>query len=309
MSLRWAPRFLGLIREQVRAHYLGTSCLRCLWYSLSDPEPSSPVGCRRCDDLRLYSCYFLQTEVIKDEAAWTFTRRFFNLQIWVLLVIVSLGRRISGRLVVAFAAIGGRVPEPELGLLTSELLGLMLPYIAFVSFAAVMQGILNSYQIFWVSASTSILLNLSVIIAALIGGGLGEPVYAMAIGVVVGGFLQFVTQIPAVRRVGFRWRPDFGAGPAVKKALALLGPTTLGVGVYQLNVLISQAIAWGIGDGAVSSLQYSSRLLELTLGIFSVALSTAVLPALSRFVAERNDQRCVRFSRWAFDYLGLSACQ
>ena len=75
------------------------------------------------------------------------------------LVIVSLGVLFREEIVSAFAAIGGRVPEPELGLLTSELLGLMFPYIAFVAFAAVMQGILNSYQIFWVSASTSILLN------------------------------------------------------------------------------------------------------------------------------------------------------
>ena len=79
----------------------------------------------------------------------------------------------------------------------------MFPYIAFVSFAAVMQRILNSYQIFWVSASTSILF-LSVIIAALIGGEVyGEPVYAMAIGVVVGGFLQFVTQIRRFVGLGF----------------------------------------------------------------------------------------------------------
>ena len=63
------------------------------------------------------------------------------------------------------------------------------------------------------------------IIAALIGGEVyGEPVYAMAIGVVVGGFLQFVTQIPAVRRVGFRWQPDFGAGPAVKKVSGVIRP-------------------------------------------------------------------------------------
>ena len=284
-------RFLGLIREQVRAHYLGTSFASDA-FGIAFQIPN--LLRRLVAEGAMTSGFipiFAQTRSDQgDEAAWTFTRRFFNLQIWVLLVIVSLGVLFREELVLAFAAIGGRVPEPELGLLTSELLGLMFPYIAFVSFAAVMQGILNSYQIFWVSASTSILLNLSVIIAALIGGELyGQPVYAMAIGVVVGGFLQFVTQIPAVRRVGFRWRPDFGAGPAVKKALALLGPTTLGVGVYQLNVLISQAIAWGIGDGAVSSLQYSSRLLELTLGIFSVALSTAVLPALARFVAERNE--------------------
>lgn len=286
-------RFLGLIREQVRAHYLGTSFASDA-FGIAFQIPN--LLRRLVAEGAMTSGFipiFAQTKAEEgDEAAWRFTRRFFNLQIWVLALIVTLGIIFREEIVSGFAAIGGRDPEPELALLTGELLGLMFPYIAFVSFAAVIQGILNSYQIFWVSASTSILLNLSVIIAALIGGELyGEPVYAMAIGVVVGGLLQFITQLPWARRVGFRWQPDFKAGPAVRKALALLGPTTLGVGVYQLNVLISQAIAWGIGDGAVSSLQYSSRLLELTLGIFSVALSTAVLPALSRYVAERDESQ------------------
>lgn len=286
-------RVLGLVREQVRAHYLGTSFASDA-FGIAFQIPN--LLRRLVAEGAMTSGFipiFAQTRAEGgEEAAWTFTRRFFNLQIWVLLLIVTFGILFREELVLGFAAIGGRVPGPELTLLTSELLGLMFPYIAFVSFAAVIQGILNSYQIFWVSASTSILLNLSVIVAALIGGEVyGEPVYAMAIGVVVGGALQFFTQLPWARRVGFRWRPDFSTGPSVRKALALLGPTTLGVGVYQLNVLISQAIAWGIGDGAVSSLQYSSRLLELTLGIFSVALSTAVLPALSRYVAEKNESQ------------------
>ena len=178
----------------------------------------------------------------------------------------------------------------------------MFPYIAFVSFAAVIQGILNSYQIFLGKCVHVYLLNLSVIIAALIGGELyGEPVYAMAVGVVVATAICYST----ARRVGFRWRPDFKAGSAVRKALALLGPTTLGVGVYQLNVLISQAIAWGIGDGAVSSLQYSSRLLELTLGIFMShfqPLSCRLFPVMLQRGMSRKFEI---FLPWALDSHGL----
>jgi len=91
-----------------------------------------------------------------------------------------------------------------------------------------------------------------------------------------------------VYKFGFRWRPDFHIGSGVKKTLILLVPTVFGAGVYQINVLVSQAIAWGLGDGAVSSLQYSSRLLELTLGIFAIALSTAILPSLSKNVAQKD---------------------
>lgn len=286
-------RVLGLVREQVRAHYLGTSFASDA-FGVAFQIPN--LLRRLVAEGAMTSGFipiFTQTRTDEGEdASWKFARRFLNLQIVVLCVIVGFGIGFRNEIVGAFAAIGGRDLEPGLENLTSDLLALMFPYIAFVSFAAVLQGILNSFQIFWVSASTSILLNVSVIVAAIIGGEVyGEPVYAMAIGVVVGGLLQFITQLPWAYRVGFRWRPDFNPGPAVRRALALLGPTTLGVGVYQLNVLISQAIAWGIGDGAVSSLQYSSRLLELTLGIFSVALSTAVLPALAQFVAERKESQ------------------
>ena len=90
-------------------------CFRCLWQGFSDPESTAPTRCRRRDDLRLYSYFSHRPEAIRgDEAAWTFTRRFFNLQIWVLSVIVFLGVLFREELVLAFAAIGGRVPEPEL---------------------------------------------------------------------------------------------------------------------------------------------------------------------------------------------------
>ena len=82
-------------------------------------------------------------------------------------------------------------------------------------------------------------------------------------------------------------------GPRVRQALWLLIPTVFGAGIYQVNVLVSQAVAWGLGDGAVSSLQYSSRLLELTLGVFAVAISTVVLPALASDAAAGATEKVV----------------
>ena len=158
----------------------------------------------------------------------------------------------------------------------------MFPYIALVSWAAVMQGILNTWRVFWVSATTSVLLNLAIIGVALgFASQMEQPAYAFAIGVLIGGGLQLFFQVPYVFRLGFRWKPDFRISPRVRQALWLLVPTIFGAGVYQVNVLVSQAIAWGLGDGAVSSLQYSSRLLELTLRVFAVAISTIVLPTLA----------------------------
>ena len=104
--------------------------------------------------------------------------------------------------------------------------------------------------------------------------------------IVLGVVVQIGFQLPYLREVGFHWRFDFRLSEKVKRALKLLVPTLFGAGVYQVNVFVSQAIAWGAGDGAVSSLQFSNRLLELTLGVFVVALSTAILRTTRRSAAE-----------------------
>jgi putative peptidoglycan lipid II flippase len=205
-----------------------------------------------------------------------------NLSLLGLTVISACGALGAGLIVAAFAFVGGREIAPEAQALTTDLTRWMFPYIALVSWAAIAQGVLNTYRVFWVSAFTSVLLNLAIIGCALgLATQLDQPVYGFAIGVLVGGALQLAFQVPFVYRLGFRWRPVFRPGPAVRRALWLLVPTLFGAGVYQLNVLVSQAIAWSLGSGAVSSLQYSSRLLELTLGVFAVAVSTVVLPSLA----------------------------
>jgi putative peptidoglycan lipid II flippase len=133
-----------------------------------------------------------------------------------------------------------------------------------------------------VSAFTSVLLNLAIIgTAVALATRVTEPAYAFAFGVLVGGVLQLLFQVPFVFKLGFRWKAEFKVDKRVRQALWLLIPTVFGAGVYQINVLVSQAVAWGQGHGAVSSLQYSSRLLELTLGVFAVAISTVVLPSLA----------------------------
>ena len=280
-------RVLGLVREQVRAHYLGTS-LASDAFGLAFQIPNL---LRRLVAEGAMSAGFIPVLSEVDErggcgAAFQFANRYFNFTLLTLSVLTGLGMLGSGLIVSAFVLLGGRPVSVEAQELTTSLTRWMFPYIAFVSFAAVAQGVLNTYRIFWVSAASSVAMNLAIIGGAvLLSGALDQPAYAFAVGVLVAGMLQFAVQIPFVFRLGFRWRPDFEFGPGVRQALWLLIPTLLGAGVYQVNVLISQAIAWGLGSGAVSSLQYSSRLLELTLGVFAVAISTVVLPSLSRDAA------------------------
>ncbi len=276
-------RVLGLVREQVRAWYLGTS-VGSDAFGIAFQIPNL---LRRLVAEGAMSAGFIPVlsevrEQEGDAAALVFARRFFNLSLLALTAITALGVLGAGLIVALFSLLSSRPIDPEALELTESLTRWMFPYIALVAWAAVMQGILNTWRIFWVSATTSILLNVAIIGAAwALASTMTEPAYAFAIGVLIGGALQLVFQVPYVFRLGFRWRPDFSFSPRIKQALWLLVPTVFGAGVYQINVLVSQAVAWGLGNGAVSALQYSSRLLELTLGVFAVAVSTVVLPTLA----------------------------
>jgi putative peptidoglycan lipid II flippase len=163
---------------------------------------------------------------------------------------------------------------------------LMFPFLAFISLAAFFQGILNSVHVFAPSGLAPILLNAVTILCAY---GLSpftqNPARAMAIGVFIGGFLEAAIQFPFVIKKGY---PFFFTGlkrairnPGTRKVLRLVGPTIIGMAAYQLNDLVSTALAGNAGEGVVSSLQYSLRLQELILGVFAVSIGTVLLPDLA----------------------------
>jgi putative peptidoglycan lipid II flippase len=197
---------------------------------------------------------------------------------------------------VSLAVIAGIILSPYLIRLfgmedfdeTVLLTRIMFPFLAFISIAALFQGILNSVHIFAPSGFAPILLNAVTIACAF---GLSRftknPARAMAAGIIVGGFLEAAIQLPFVMKKGFRF---FFTGlgkaihnPGTGKVLRLIGPTIIGMAAYQLNDLVSTALAGNAGEGVVSSLQYSLRLQELILGVFAVSIGTVLLPDLAEY--------------------------
>ena len=177
----------------------------------------------------------------------------------------------------------------------------MFPYIGFMSLVALSAGILNTWGRFGVPAATPVLLNVSMIGAAAFLApwfrriGI-EPVYALAIGVMVGGALQLAIQVPALLRIGMvprigltpaRWRAAW-AHPGVKRVLRQMAPAVLGVSVAQVSLLINTQIASHLGAGAVSWLTYADRLMEFPTAMLGVALGVVLLPQLSRAQAGGN---------------------
>lgn len=196
----------------------------------------------------------------------------------------------------------------------------MFPYIGFMSLVALSAGILNTWGRFAVPAITPVLLNLSMIAAAAIGAPLlrrhgVEPVYALAMGVMLGGVLQLGVQVPALLRIGMvprigvslsAWRRAWHH-PGVRRVLRQMAPAVLGVSVAQLSLLVNTQIASHLGAGAVSWLTYADRLMEFPTAMLGVALGVVLLPQLSRAQASGDVKQFSDLLDWGLRLVLLLA--
>ncbi len=177
--------------------------------------------------------------------------------------------------------------DPRYFRLAVEMNRIMFPYILLVSVVALSMGVLNTLRHFFAPALSPLLLNLAVI-ASVVGLNrvLGVPIYAAAVGVVAGGVLQVAMQLPFLRRYGFLFSLRRAAShPAVRKIYLLMAPQLFGLGVYNINIVVSTQYASHLPAGTVSYLYYAERLIEFPLGVFAVSIATALLPSLAREAA------------------------
>ncbi len=184
--------------------------------------------------------------------------------------------------------------------LAAEIAVVLFPYLLFVCVAAAFSAALQTLGRFLEPALSPIWLNLAIITA--LGGavwGLGiEPGGAqmrwLCGGVLVGGFLQMVVPAAALVREGWRPRADFSLSPALRAVLTLMGPTVLGSAVYLINLAVSRVIGLSLNDSAAAVLNLATRLIELPIGVFAIAVSTVVFPLISRYAAQGEWTRLAR---------------
>ncbi|MGX9518387.1 murein biosynthesis integral membrane protein MurJ [Vibrio mediterranei] len=176
---------------------------------------------------------------------------------------------------------GPAAPKFELA---SLMLKITFPYLWFITFVALSGAILNTLGKFAVSSFTPVFLNVMIILCAwFISPNLAQPEIGLAIGVFLGGFVQFAFQLPFLIKEGVLVKPKWGwRDPGVVKIRTLMIPALFGVSVSQINLLFDTFIASFLATGSISWLYYSDRLLEFPLGLFGIAIATVILPALSR---------------------------
>lgn len=203
--------------------------------------------------------------------------------------------------------------QSKFGLLV-EMLRITFPYLILISLTSFAGAILNSYGHFAVPALTPVILNVVLIVTAwLLAPLFAEPAIALAWGVLLAGALQLMFQLPFLAHLRMLPRPRLDLQDAgVKKVISLMLPVMFSVSVGQINLIVDTALATSIeGDGSVSWLNYTDRLVELPLGIFATAIATVILPALSRLKTSGDEKAFSHTVEWGLRcclLVGLPAC-
>ena len=208
-----------------------------------------------------------------------------------------LGMVLSPQLVALMAPGFAQVPgKTELSVLLTRI---MFPFLVLVALAAQAMGVLNACGRFGVPALSSTFFNIgSVAVGLALGFTVGRRfeqglIVSMAWGVVAGGVLQLLWQLPSLYRAGFGFRPrlDF-RHPGLREISLLMLPAFVGNAATQINVTVNTNFASSLTDsaghvinGPVSWLGYAFRFMQLPLGLFGVAIASATLPAISRSAA------------------------
>nr|WP_020480856.1 MULTISPECIES: murein biosynthesis integral membrane protein MurJ [Vibrio] len=198
-------------------------------------------------------------------------------------------------------------PAAEKFELASVMLKITFPYLWFITFVALSGAILNTLGKFAVSSFTPVFLNVMIILAAwFISPQMSQPEIGLAIGVFLGGLVQFLFQIPFLIKAGVMVKPKWGwRDPGVVKIRTLMIPALFGVSVSQINLLFDTFIASFLQTGSISWLYYSDRLLEFPLGLFGIAIATVILPALSRKHVDAHSEGFAHTMDWGIRMVTL----
>ena len=305
-GMTFISRILGFVRDMVIAHLFGASAgLDAFLVAFKIPN-----FMRRLFAEGAFSQAFVpvlsETIAVKDKAeVKALIDKVSGSLLSVLFLITLLGCLAAPLFILIFAP--GFSDDPAQFTLASDMLRWTFPYLLLISMTAFLSGVQNAYGRFALPALTPVLLNISLIFAALyLTRFVREPVTALAWGVLLGGVLQLLIQLPAIYRLGLLPRPKIAfMTPEVKRILKLMVPALIGASVMQINLLIDTIFASFLPAGSLTWLYYSDRLLEFPVGMFGVALATVVLPHLSKQYAQKSHDGFSDSIDWAFKVILL----
>jgi len=286
-------RVLGLVREQIFAAMFGAGyAYDAFVVAFRIPNLLRDLfgeGALSAAFVTIFSRYDINKT---QEETWRLASNVLVFFTILLSCLTLLGIFLAGPLVSLlapdFAKVAGKAE------LTATLTMIMLPFLVFISLAAVVMGMLNTKGRFFVPAMASSFFNLGSIVGgvslALILPRYGHPaIIGMAVGTLIGGILQLGVQLPALVKTGFRFFPHLNLrDPGLHSILRLMIPATIGLSATQINIFVNTSFAASCAEGSVSWLNYAFRLVQLPIGIFGVAFSIAAMPVMARHAAGKD---------------------
>ena len=295
-------RISGLIRDQVYAIGFGASpAMDAFLVAFRIPNFMRKISAEGAFSMAFVPVLQEYRATASPSQVKELIDRVTGSMIAILLVIVGLAL-LGAPWIMRWIAPGFALDQLQLA---TELLRITFPYILFVSLASLVGAVLNSYGKFAIPALSPVLLNLTMIGAALlVAPQVDVPIKALAWGVFAAGLFQLLFHLPFLARLGLVPSPKWGAKHAgVRRMIQLMGPTIFGASVSQLNLLINTIIATSLMAGSVTWLYYTERLIEFPLGMFGVAIGTVILPQLSMHFATNDQDNYSRGLDW-----GLRLC-
>jgi putative peptidoglycan lipid II flippase len=283
-----ASRVLGYVRDQRIALLLGTTPAADA-YVLAYRIPNLfrrlvAEGSMTASFIPVFTSYMREKS---QEDVWAFANRLFWTLALVAAVITVLGMVFSPSVVHLFAG------KNIAGAQAVDLNRIIFPYLFFVSLAALAMGILNCFHIFGLPAATPVFLNLATILFtfAVVRNYFKDAATSIAVGVLVGGVLQFLIQVPLLVQKGMKF--SFGISfshPAIRDVARLMLPRLFGIGIGQINLLVDTRFATAsmMPKGSLAALYLADRVMELVLGGYAIAVATAILPMMSHQAATKD---------------------
>jgi len=286
-----ASRILGYVRDQRYALLLGTSHIAdsfILAYRIPNLfRRLVGEGSMSASFIPVFTTYMREKS---PKEVWQFANNLFWTLALVLAIITVLGMVFSPVVIHTFIPASARHLNWDDAITLNRLI---FPYLFFIGLAALAMGILNCFHIFGLPASTPVLLNLSIIFfsVGVVWHYFKSPAISLAVGVLVGGALQFLVQVPSLVQKGMHF--DFGISfshPGIQNVARLMIPRFFGIGIGQINFFVDTYFVNSakMPQGSLTALYLADRVMELVLGGYAIAVATAILPMMSHQAAAKD---------------------
>ncbi len=281
-------RVLGLVREVLFNSLFGTASMGIFLIAFRAPNLLRDLFAEGALSTAFVTVFSQRIEKEGEASAWKLAAKMMTLTAVFMSLVSLLGVLFAEQLIGILAP--GFSPEDAAA--TIHLTRIMYPFILLVSLAALVMGMLNSRNVFAAPAMASSFFNIGSIAGGAFFGWLIDPEFGpraltgLALGTLVGGFLQFAIQLPSLWKVGFRFVPDFRwRDSGIRRIFTLMVPSVIAASAVQINVLVNSSFASFVGAEAVTWLNSAFRLMQLPIGVFGVAVATITLPVVSRIAA------------------------